>query len=433
MNLKSFIVASVAIHIIGGLALYFYYHPIILDPKPAQLKEGPLSQEPALKKQKPSIKTVKPLKKDLKPSVKAGEPLKKNLKPSAKGIKPVEKSLSPPADNFIEREEPSALESLDGAGEGIALIEEYKRKELSTEPEESLEEPDSKIRRFSFLKQKPGNPPLSYPVFARKLKMQGTVRLLFFVDERGLVEKIQLEKSSGHPELDNYVLRGLAKYQFLENQTGWVRDERTFVLTGEEKEYGRLRLEGGMDLESQALESSKKDLDKKALNFVKEKIKKEPAETSLNSKEVEAIESPAKKAKNPVGELENQKPAENNLDLKEVEAVESPTKKEDSSDEEVENQGPAETSLNSEEVEVIEGPTKKEDSSDEEPENQGPAENNLDLKEVEVVESPVKGEKNLDEELKNQKRDQTKQENLESDPDPNEIEFIDYESLEEAE
>ena len=406
MNLKSFITASVAIHIIGGLALYFYYNPIVLDPKPVLPQQDSLSQEPApknqaqlLKEKKLPIKRIKPVMRDLiKPSVKERELVKKDLKPSVKRIKPVEKNLKPAADNFIEREEPSALESFGGAAEGIALIEDYKKKELSQEPAENLEEPDSKIRSFSLLKQKPGNPPLSYPVFARKLKMQGTLRLLFFVDERGLVEKIQLEKSSGHPELDNYVLRGLAKYQFLENQTGWVRDERTFVLTGEEKEYGRLRLEDSMDLESQALESSNKDLDKKALDFVKEKTKKEPSE--------------------------------NNLNLKEMEVIESPTKEEDNPAKEAENQDPAETILNPKEMEVIESPTKEEKKPAKEMENQTPEENNLNLKEMEVIESPAKKEDNPSEELESQKRNQTKKE-LESDPD--EIELIDYESLEEAE
>ncbi|MCY4321587.1 MAG: TonB family protein, partial [Bdellovibrionaceae bacterium] len=102
---------------------------------------------------------------------------------------------------------------------------------------------ENKIMAFSSLKQKLGNPSLSYPDFAREREMQGLISLLFFVDENGLVDKIQLEKSSGYSELDNFVLRVLSQYRFLENQSGWVRYEQNFILEGEEKQYLRLRQE----------------------------------------------------------------------------------------------------------------------------------------------------------------------------------------------
>ena len=100
------------------------------------------------------------------------------------------------------------------------------------------------IKDFARLKQKPGNPPLSsYPDFARRQGMEGTVSVLFFVTEQGLVDKIQLESSSGHRELDNFVLRVLGRYEFLNNEPSWVRHKIKFALEGEEQELLRLREE----------------------------------------------------------------------------------------------------------------------------------------------------------------------------------------------
>ncbi len=100
---------------------------------------------------------------------------------------------------------------------------------------------DSSIQKFQNLPQKLGNPPLTYPDFARRAKMQGTVSVLFFVNKQGLVDKIQLESSSGHSELDNFVIRTLARYEFLVRQETWVRYKIPFILEGAEIERLKLR------------------------------------------------------------------------------------------------------------------------------------------------------------------------------------------------
>ena len=109
--------------------------------------------------------------------------------------------------------------------------------------ENQVQEEDNSIKTFTSLKQKLGNPPLSYPDFARREGIQGEVSILFFVTEQGLVDKIQLESSSGHSELDNFVLRTIARYEFLPNQETWVRYKIPFILKGEEEELLRLRQE----------------------------------------------------------------------------------------------------------------------------------------------------------------------------------------------
>ena len=119
--------------------------------------------------------------------------------------------------------------------------EENLHERTNAEPK-SLSSTNS-IKTFQSLKQKMGNPSLFYPDFARKAGMQGTVSILFFVTQQGLVDKIQLASSSGHSELDNFVIRTLARYEFLPGQESWVRHQVPFVLEGEEIERLLLRRE----------------------------------------------------------------------------------------------------------------------------------------------------------------------------------------------
>ena len=98
----------------------------------------------------------------------------------------------------------------------------------------------ARFKKLSELRQKPGNPILDYPDFARRKGQQGELSVIFYVNAEGLTEQIQLELSSGHAELDNFVLRHLSKYKFLD-QNLWVRFKRKFVLKGEEVESLKLR------------------------------------------------------------------------------------------------------------------------------------------------------------------------------------------------
>lgn len=99
----------------------------------------------------------------------------------------------------------------------------------------------SGFRDFTDMKQKRGNPNLDYPYEAREKKMQGRVSILYFVTPEGLVDQIQLEKSSGHSLLDNFVLRTVARYEFFPQQESWVRHTVEFILKGEEVQNLKMR------------------------------------------------------------------------------------------------------------------------------------------------------------------------------------------------
>ena len=113
-------------------------------------------------------------------------------------------------------------------------------KELKSPKKNQSRESVKKALDFYQLQQKPGNPVLYYPDFARRENMQGRLIIRFFVDENGFVDQMNLEKSSGHSKLDNFILRLLSSYQF-ESKEVWVRFDQTFKLEGQEKEFSRLR------------------------------------------------------------------------------------------------------------------------------------------------------------------------------------------------
>ncbi len=126
-------------------------------------------------------------------------------------------------------------------------------KEMEMEAMEEIEEEEkgvgesaqdknkSKVKNFFDLKQKRGNPEITYPEFARKKGLQGKIIIRYYVTKEGLVDQISLRQSSGHSEMDNYVLRLLARYEFLPNQETWIEHEVNFVLKGKEKERLQLR------------------------------------------------------------------------------------------------------------------------------------------------------------------------------------------------
>lgn len=116
------------------------------------------------------------------------------------------------------------------------------QKETNTDEIQSSEKKTSfSFQNFLNLKQRSGNPGLTYPQKARQIKAQGSLSLIFYVTSEGLVEKIQIESSSGHRELDNSVVQTFARYKFLPNQEGWVRHKVDFRLKGEKVEFLRLR------------------------------------------------------------------------------------------------------------------------------------------------------------------------------------------------
>ena len=116
--------------------------------------------------------------------------------------------------------------------EDIPLIPRETEKQLiQAEQNSSALVPDSKeIKSYKTLRQAPGNPKPIYPNQARQNNQQGSVLLMYFVDESGLVDKMQLLKSSGHSLLDNEALRVLSRQQYLPGQSGWYKHRVDFRL-----------------------------------------------------------------------------------------------------------------------------------------------------------------------------------------------------------
>jgi TonB family protein len=73
-----------------------------------------------------------------------------------------------------------------------------------------------------------------YPPLLREAGVGGTVRVYFFVNERGLVEQVRLDRSSGHPALDEAALNVAGAYRFTAARNGddpvpvWVSFPITF-------------------------------------------------------------------------------------------------------------------------------------------------------------------------------------------------------------
>ncbi|MCY4513245.1 MAG: TonB family protein [Bdellovibrionales bacterium] len=120
-----------------------------------------------------------------------------------------------------------------------AVTVKEKEQDTSADLKQSASLP--KFRDFLDIKQKRGNPKLDYPYEAREKKMYGKVSIIYFVTPEGLVDQIQLEKSSGHSLLDNFVLRTVARYEFFPQQEGWIRHTVDFILKGEEVQNLKLR------------------------------------------------------------------------------------------------------------------------------------------------------------------------------------------------
>lgn len=60
----------------------------------------------------------------------------------------------------------------------------------------------------------PGNPPLKYPLDARRKRQEGVVRLRIVIDAEGRVAEISVAQSSGVASLDEAALRGIRKWRF---------------------------------------------------------------------------------------------------------------------------------------------------------------------------------------------------------------------------
>ncbi len=91
------------------------------------------------------------------------------------------------------------------------------------------------LRDYKLLKQKEGNPVPFYPKQALEKKWEGDVGLVYYVNSNGLVDKIRIDRSSGHSVLDNSAIRTLSRYRYHSGQEGWVRHSVKFVLDKHQK------------------------------------------------------------------------------------------------------------------------------------------------------------------------------------------------------
>ena len=76
----------------------------------------------------------------------------------------------------------------------------------------------------------------SYPPLLREAGVSGTVRVYFFIDAEGVVQKSIIDRSSGHPALDDAALRVADVYRFTpalnrdEKVPVWVSFPITFMV-----------------------------------------------------------------------------------------------------------------------------------------------------------------------------------------------------------
>ena len=294
MHLKLFILISILVHLVGGVGIYFYYNPPEqgafrdflaffnkdLVHKSETLKEPLISLEEEIQKPKLAKKQPKPIPKttirhqktnskksssnlshkksppSLKPSSLTPKP-KSTMAKKAPQKKAVEKltlaqssvknpevknkegdqeSKPAPQDKESDQKSKPALKITVAQNKEVAKTDPLQEEAKPQSAKQNLAEINVNFKSFFDLKQQDGNPSLEYPEFARKDKLQGEAIVIYYVTPSGLVESIQLEKTSGHSPLDNFVLRTLARYRFLPDQEGWVRHPVQFILQGEEQE-----------------------------------------------------------------------------------------------------------------------------------------------------------------------------------------------------
>lgn len=139
----------------------------------------------------------------------------------------------------------SGVEAADANDQTEAAVEEYSDVDVSPSASaveaSNVQEPavaaagasKSKAVNYLNLKQYSGNKIPEYPLRARQERREGEVDLLYRVTKEGRVAEIQVEKSSGHADLDEAAVNAIAKYRFVPGQEGWARHPVIFSLKGE--------------------------------------------------------------------------------------------------------------------------------------------------------------------------------------------------------
>lgn len=200
--------------------------PVPEDPPVPQKKPDPV---PKLIKKKVAINKKKVIKKP--PVVKpVAEPKVKPVKPEVKTPDPdppeiKEPEVSEPLPVPVKKpvQQPSPPEpSTDVSQQSPAVTEETNR-------------PEKKRIEFARPLYKKNTPP-PYPAIARKRGYQGTVELSVFITAKGIVEKLEISRSSGHRILDRQALKTVKKWLFEPGKTNnvptpmWVKVPVTFKL-----------------------------------------------------------------------------------------------------------------------------------------------------------------------------------------------------------
>jgi len=65
-------------------------------------------------------------------------------------------------------------------------------------------------------------PKPDYPKLAKKRRWEGTVLLKVFIDERGKVDRAEIDRSSGHAVLDAAALRQVRDWRFRPARRGGI-------------------------------------------------------------------------------------------------------------------------------------------------------------------------------------------------------------------
>lgn len=84
-----------------------------------------------------------------------------------------------------------------------------------------------------YLNSNTNNPPIVYPLIAKKQKQEGTLILLLRISKNGTVQKIVVEKSSGSAILDSTALQTVNNWHFKafkESENTLLRLPITFML-----------------------------------------------------------------------------------------------------------------------------------------------------------------------------------------------------------
>ena len=219
--------------------------------KPIQTAQTPLK---STKNSQLTQTTDKPLPQTLhnEKSTQKSTTLKKPIKPIQTAQTPLKSTKNSQLTQTTDKPLPQTLHNEKSTQKSTTLKKPIKPIQTAQTPLKTSPAPNSPVenppdlssanfRDFQDLKQKRGNPKLIYPQEARKKKIQGTVSIIYFVSPEGLVDKIQLTKSSGSSLLDNQTLRTVARYEFFPGQAGWVQHTVAFVLNGEEEQILKLR------------------------------------------------------------------------------------------------------------------------------------------------------------------------------------------------